>query len=181
MGWIYPLPTHVAWHNTECNRQPVGRRSTTVSDNLWRRFCLQRTDAFSALEVSRRYDNINQTFYLVYLLITTSSNGRLLSCKATVLSTVIQHECYSLKPFLRMRNEKHTVQYKTSSECQRICFIVAWSKHTVTQFMIGSNLVSKMFSAQVRLNYGQRQIWSLASKFQSQRSSMMETSDFYQL
>ena len=26
----------------------------TVSDNLWRRFCLQRTDAFSALEVSRR-------------------------------------------------------------------------------------------------------------------------------
>jgi len=26
----------------------------TVSDNLWRRFCSQRTDAFSALEVSRR-------------------------------------------------------------------------------------------------------------------------------
>jgi len=25
----------------------------TVSDNLWRRFCSQRTDAFSALEVSR--------------------------------------------------------------------------------------------------------------------------------
>jgi len=26
----------------------------TVSDNLWRRFCSQRTDAFSTLEVSRR-------------------------------------------------------------------------------------------------------------------------------
>ena len=29
-------------------------QSGTVSDNLWRRFCSQRTDAFSALEVSRR-------------------------------------------------------------------------------------------------------------------------------
>ena len=32
----------------------IGLLVGTVSDNLWRRFCLQRTDAFSALEVSRR-------------------------------------------------------------------------------------------------------------------------------
>jgi len=33
-------------------RNPVIGR--TVSDNLWRRTCLQRTDAFGALKVSRR-------------------------------------------------------------------------------------------------------------------------------
>jgi len=39
----------------------------TVSDNLWRRFCSQRTDAFSALEVSRRIDDAlyKSTFYLL--------------------------------------------------------------------------------------------------------------------
>jgi len=43
----------------------------TVSDNLWRCFCSQRTDAFSALEVSRRIDDAlyKSTFYLLtYLL-----------------------------------------------------------------------------------------------------------------
>jgi len=33
---------------------PVRLLAETVSDNLWRRFCSQRTDAFSALAVSRR-------------------------------------------------------------------------------------------------------------------------------
>ena len=39
----------------------------TVSDNLWRCFCSQRTDAFSALEVSRRIDDAlyKSTFYLL--------------------------------------------------------------------------------------------------------------------
>jgi len=39
----------------------------TVSDNLWRRFCSQRTDAFSALEVSRQIDDAlyKSTFYLL--------------------------------------------------------------------------------------------------------------------
>jgi len=39
----------------------------TVSDNLWRHFCLLRTDAFSALEVSRRCA-IKINFLLTYLL-----------------------------------------------------------------------------------------------------------------
>jgi len=40
----------------------------TVSDNLWRPFCSQRTDAFSALEVSRRCAD----FYLLAYLLTYS-------------------------------------------------------------------------------------------------------------
>jgi len=39
----------------------------TFSDNLYRRFCSQRTDAFSALEVSRRCA-IQIDFLLTYLL-----------------------------------------------------------------------------------------------------------------
>ena len=39
----------------------------TVSDNLWRHFCLQRTDAFSALQVSR-WCGILIDFLLTYLL-----------------------------------------------------------------------------------------------------------------
>jgi len=49
---------------TACGIQLLTR---TVSDNLWRRFCLQRTDAFSALEVSRRCA-IQINFLLTYLL-----------------------------------------------------------------------------------------------------------------
>jgi len=55
----------------------------TVSDNLWRRFCLQRTDAFSALEVSRRCA-INRlfTYLLTYLLtsVQTSSQDASVHC-----------------------------------------------------------------------------------------------------
>jgi len=39
----------------------------TVSENIWRRFCPQRTDAFSALEVLRRCA-IQVDFLLTYLL-----------------------------------------------------------------------------------------------------------------
>ena len=36
----------------------------TVSDNLWRRFCLQGTDDFSSLEVSRRCANYKSISFL---------------------------------------------------------------------------------------------------------------------
>jgi len=44
----------------------------TVSDNIWRRFCSQRTDAFSALEVSLRC--VIDFFYLLTYLLTKSNH-----------------------------------------------------------------------------------------------------------
>ena len=54
----------------------------TVSDNLWRRFCSQHTDAFSALEVSRRCA-MQIDFLLTYLL-----------------TIIISHETNQLYPVL---------------------------------------------------------------------------------
>ena len=50
---------------TACGIRLLAR---TVSDNLWRRFCLQCTDAFSALEVSRRCATKSTFYLLTYLL-----------------------------------------------------------------------------------------------------------------
>ena len=62
-------PSVVSFNSTiPCRTTCVTRLlAGTVSDNLWRRFCSQRTDAFSALEVSRRCA-IQIDFLLTYLL-----------------------------------------------------------------------------------------------------------------
>ena len=49
-GW----PVSLEFPAGELAESGYWREQGTVSDNLWRRFCLQRTDAFSALEVSWR-------------------------------------------------------------------------------------------------------------------------------
>jgi len=62
-----------------------------VSDNLWRRFCSQRTDAFSALEVSRRCA-INPLF--TYLFTSRSSEQFYLKNKiSVVLRSVMVSPC----------------------------------------------------------------------------------------